>query len=224
MLRLSRRAPSPAERARVTSLRSVPSLPALASLSLPGNTISDAAVTAVLPELQWLDLRDNALLGVEGLEPAFVPKLRSLLLDRNPLASLASITVLEGLSFLAIEETGVSDLTPLATQRALHAVDAADNAIVDLTPVADARMLDLSRNAIVDLQPLVGTMHVRLLLAGNRIVDASPLTMVAFERCAEVSLDDNPLMDQAEVIDALCDHPVSMPELCNPDDCASQGS
>jgi Leucine-rich repeat (LRR) protein len=192
-------------------------------LDLSGAAVQDVTLEASLPNLNQLDLSDNQLTSVEGLNPANVPELSQLVLDRNPLFDLSSIAVHDQLGGLSIVEvgSGASDLSPLAEMASLESLVARGNDIADLSPVAHLPALDLASNRIADLGPLSAAAQVRGLdLSSNLIEDASPLTDVGFTTCAWVSLQDNPGEGSfSTTFDTLCGANVEVAGYCLPEAC-----
>jgi Leucine-rich repeat (LRR) protein len=142
-------------------------------------------------------------LSVRDLRPiAGLPKLRKLVLDRNPvrdlgpLGKLAQLQVLSvnqsslkrldgvemivGLQALSIDRTLVRDLAPVAGLVGLRELSARGDRLENIAPLAglkQLRYLALEQNRVEELTPLtflVGLEELRL--ANNRIRDIQPLS------------------------------------------------
>ncbi len=189
----------------VTSLAGLEAASNLEWLTLSGNAPAagddplDLSPLAGLPSLTYLDLSDNALVGISDLSR--LTGLRTLLLGGNAIRDLSPLSGLTGLEALTLSGNGLADVAALSTLTALEqlwldgndlsdisALSAlgaliylhlGDNQIADISPLArlsDLRRLWLPNNMVADVSALAGLRALtRLDLSRNRIADASPL-------------------------------------------------
>lgn len=205
----------------LTDLSSLPSLPGLASIWATNGQLTALEVEADLPSLDNMDLTNNALTAFDA-SPEHMPKLRALILDRNPLVTLDGFAGFPSLVTLVINDVGVSDLSPLAGLE-LTLFHAADNGIADLSPVAHLPNMDLSGNAIVDLSalfPYAGD-ATDLDVSDNLIADPASVLGLELEPCTRLDIAGNPL--PATVEDHFCELGVVVDSGCNEDECFDNG-
>jgi Leucine-rich repeat (LRR) protein len=127
----------------------------LTCLMAPGNELTETAFLGGLDELRSLDLSDNLLKSVNGVEAC--GELAKLSLSGNELV----------------------DVEPLAGLALLEELDLSFNAIEDVRPLSGLRslvQLDLNGNYLTDVRPLSGLTRLTVLtLSGNEIEDLSPV-------------------------------------------------
>ena len=149
----------------------------LRSLNLSSNFLTDLAGIENLPHLQTLSLADNAVTSLSAASLASCARLRTLDVTGNQLAQLGDLsslvqlrTLLVGLNPLASLQ-GVGGLPRLATLKAPSC------GLTDVTPLglaASATDVDLSHNAVAELDPTVAALAAlpvltTLCLFGNPI-------------------------------------------------------
>lgn len=83
----------------------------LSRLNLWGNRIEDLTPLAALPNLEWVDLRDNAISDVGPL--ARKEKLSKLFLAENRIADVASLEALLALEWLVLDANEIESIEPL---------------------------------------------------------------------------------------------------------------
>ncbi|WP_157906646.1 MULTISPECIES: leucine-rich repeat domain-containing protein [Sorangium] len=190
-----------------TDVRSLGTLPrhgSLRALILADAEVEDARLGAELPALENLQLDGNHIASIAGLDPANVPKLKNLGLDRNPLTDTSPLASHPQLVVVQISEIGSSgaDLSWVTGLTGLTWIEARSDAITDLTPLLGVQRI------------------VRLDLSDNLIEDASPLNDVVFQSCARVSLSGNPGESSfGSVLDALCARNIEVDGHCSPAAC-----
>ena len=224
-------------------LKNVAALYALDSLSLRDNLITSVEPLAVLGGLDRLDLSGNQIRSVEALSSR--RGLRSLNLSGNPVTDCSVLGTLVNLNTLNLTETSVSEesLQTLANAlpacairigdeeneeilfgasryqadteelrlsgKGLRTIDALEeftevqvldlskNEISDLRPLmrlSGLRSLDISENLISDLRPLMGLPSLKKLNAsGNQVIDTAAVG--ACTALEELSLSGNRLGD-----------------------------
>jgi internalin A len=229
---------------RITSLEFARTTPALFRLRMADNQLTDLEPLRAATALQDLDVSRNAgfhdvspLRGLPlvrlGLSQAVVggdvaalfpqPLLQTLDLSKNgivDLAPLAAAGALPVIKSLLLRGNQIVDAAPLALLTTVTALDLADNPIADLTPLKALTQLvalDVSRVPAPQLSEVVGTLHLKELLAaatgltdlswsqslasdlrtldlsGNAIADVSALTR--FKDLAVLKLGGNPITD-----------------------------
>ena len=186
--------------------------------------VEQAALTSLdslpdFPALTVIDVSNNELTDVERLAGPGFASLDRVTLDGNPLDGVESVAAIGVAYEISINEIGVTDLGPLSVESSLRRLSARGNGVTDLAPVARVEFLDLADNAIVDLGPLAGTAHESIDLSDNAIVNGSPLMDVEFGRCDHVSLGGNPLADGGALTEYLCAVPLVVTDVCLPAEC-----
>ena len=176
-------------------------------LGLQDNRVVDVNPLASLPSLEWLELGGNEILDVSPL--ASLTSLERLHLESNQIADVSPLAPLINLGLLTLRHNEIVDVRPLAPLSNLSKLYLAHNQIVDLSPLAtltSLEFLDLEDNEIVDLSPLAHLPNLEILwLDNNQIQDLGPLVASTDQELSVLSLEGNPLSDQAinEQIPAL---------------------
>jgi Leucine-rich repeat (LRR) protein len=139
-----------------------------------------------VPHLVSLNLSDNSLVSLAGLEKLF--KLKHLQLARNELETLAPLAALTSLVTLDVSGNSIADLSPLRGMRSLAVLVASHNCVGSGAASWWAaggggalRRIDLCHNAITDLAPLgiAGrTKKSRMPALETLIVAGNPLALV----------------------------------------------
>ncbi len=147
---------------KISDLTPLTPLTGLESLILTGNSVADVSPLTSLQNLAALTLDRNNVLTLNGL--GYLPKLATLSASsqfknegRTRLASIAGLDKLTGLTSLAINNTDVSDLTPVTGLSGLTRLSATNSQISSAAPLAALgrlTALDLSGNHISDISPL----------------------------------------------------------------------
>ena len=166
---------------RVSDLTPLSGLAALARLYLDGNQISDITPLGGLAALRVLNLNDNRMTDLSPLGSGFTA-LQTLWLARNQLGStdLTPLAGLTSLQSLMLHRTGISDVTPLALITSLRSLFLDNNPISDISPLASfpsLGLLSLNHTGTSDLTPLRTMTSLLLLYLGfNEISDITPLS------------------------------------------------
>ena len=175
---------------------------------------SDPTPTDMLG-LTFLYAVSEGIASLEGLE--YARNLKSLDLSCNKISDISVLSGLSKLQTLVIDNSLVTDLSPLSALHNLRELDAHDNAIGDISALSGLthlETLNLRRNDIKDISPLSGLIRVRDLdlMENFGVADLSPVSaMVNLEtlrlRYDEVS-DLSPLSGLANlrVLDLLGNH------------------
>ncbi|KNC46608.1 leucine Rich Repeat family protein [Thecamonas trahens ATCC 50062] len=165
---------------------------------------------AACTSLRMLDLRDNGLVSLAGLEA--LAQLESAVVAGNKLTDLDGLLQCQALRSLdaSRNELGNAALLELPhTCRKLRVLDLSHNHISSLTPLADAtalRELYLFHNSVAQLDEidvLVGLAHLYSLgLAGNPLVtDAPRYRALTLYRCKHVRMLDGEAASSSTRVD-----------------------
>ena len=109
-------------------------LPALVALYLSGNEIADATALAGLTGLRTLHLAANEL--TEAPDLSAIGLLRVLQLSGNMLSDISALSGLESLRTLRLDGNAIVDVSALGGL-ALASLDLRDNAVADISPLAE---------------------------------------------------------------------------------------
>lgn len=145
------------DRRSLSALCHLPGEASLRLLSYQHNRISAMAPGALAstPQLLFLDLFDNQLASLAGLEGA--PRLRVLLAGRNQLSSPAGLEGAPRLDVLDLHANRLRALDGLAALRQLRVLNLAGNqlrSLAGLAGLSGLAELNLRRNLIDRLDPL----------------------------------------------------------------------
>ena len=162
-------------------------------------TIDDDLTDRAMQTLRWLNLDDQRITNIAGLEHATqlqglflgknqidnyaplaqLPKLTTLYLWTNSISDLNVLPVLPQLDLLDLNWNQISDISLLAGFTKLTTLMINGNKISDVEPLAkltNLRSLSLTLNDINDIRPLTGLTKLdTLYLQGNPIKDREPL-------------------------------------------------
>ena len=202
-------------RNRITDLTPLAGLPKLEYLDLYGNQITDLTPLAGLKQLNVLKLRDNPKLSrpeIDALKRA-LPNLvifHSLMTNDERIEANIRLEVekyggelteqdLAKSTWIRIEHSIISDLTPLKRTLNLESLHMEANQISDLTPLSELKNLRtilLNRNRITDLTPLAGLPKLEKLdLYGNQITNDQLKHLAGLRILRKLDLRDNQLTD-----------------------------
>ena len=189
----------------VADIAPIEGLVDLSGLNLVGNPIADLSPLSALTGLQGLSIGEVSISDLSSLVGE-MRELESLELSFTGIDDLSPLAELTSLSRLLLDGNEISDLSPLSALPELVILTLSYNPVTDLSPLADLDIgfLDLSHTrvtlddvatlpffgqldtlileglAIDDLSPFAGLRnegsYTSLHLAGNRIVDLSPLS------------------------------------------------
>ena len=152
----------------------------LTGLSLRGNEIADLDPLAGLMRLKRLDVSDNRIADLSPLSE--FTELRSLIANRNHIEDLAPLAGLTRLQTLELGSNRIFDIYPLSSLVGMQTLVLADNRLRELQPLSGLPVvrLDLSGNAIMDVQPLSYLARLNWLgLSRNRVCDIFPLGVLS---------------------------------------------
>ena len=164
---------------QIVDLRPLSKLFSLRELNLGRNNVVDVAPLADLQALQVLDLSDNPVSDVRPLSE--LNSCTSLNLSNTHLefAQVRTLPCFGRLQHLGIAGLGVEDLSAVATLPLKH-LDAADNSLADLRPLAGLTTLlslNLANSNVTDIGPLSELKNLTVLsLRQNGISDLSALS------------------------------------------------
>jgi hypothetical protein len=106
-------------------------------------------------------------------------RLRMLVVNDSAITDVSPLTGLSALRGLHLRGTSVADVSPLAGLSALRVLVLTGTRVVDVSPLAGLSALswlDLRGTSVADVSPLAGLSALRVLvLTGTRVVDVSPL-------------------------------------------------
>ncbi len=137
-------------------------------------------------------------LSVRDLRPvAGLPRLRKLVLDRNPVRDLGPLGKLKRLQVLSLDQSSLKQLDGVETIEGLQALSINRTLVRDLGPVAGAvglRELAARGNGLTNIAPLGGLKGLRYLaLEHNRIEELTPLAFLT--GLEELHLSNNAIRD-----------------------------
>jgi internalin A len=182
----------------------------LAEVKLSDNAIENLAPLAGLKNIQSLYLAKNQIKDIGPLTN--LVKLQYLDLNNNQISSLAGIEKLaEKLGVLYLSGNQIESIDPVGELKKLHSLYLADNKLKSVGALEKLKWtssLDLSRNQITDLKPLLPLTELRFtFLNGNPLQDLAPLVEMAKKDVAgeqrfapywRLYLDVEPLPDPAK--------------------------
>ncbi|HOU89666.1 MAG TPA: leucine-rich repeat domain-containing protein [Polyangiaceae bacterium] len=161
----------------VASLDGLHCYGALASLSVPGQALTEVDELSQMPQLSAVVLADNALTNLDGL--ASTGYLDWLDVSGNRLESLGTLGGVTGLTVLRAAGNLLTDAVGLEAQGALVELDLADNqltSVAALPPLPALTRLSLASNSIEDVGVLeAATSLYDVDLSDNLVTDVTPL-------------------------------------------------
>lgn len=180
-------------------------LPLLEELDASNNLITDISALASLKSLTWLDIQNNRLTSLEGLENCkaleYLNISNSFRIDAdNNETGITDITPLAGLTALKtlyMRNGMVASLEPLSDLKELEYIDATYNALRHLPNMS--RMTGLTTlivrfNNLLDLDGLAMQYTLRVLdVRDNFIRDISVILLM--RKLETVYVDGNPILD-----------------------------
>jgi Leucine-rich repeat (LRR) protein len=126
-----------------------------------------------------INLHLDALVGVGFGVLHELHNVKMITLDQSGITDLTPLAAMTGLEFISLNNTGVSDLSPLKGKTGLHTLSLVGVGIADLGPLAgltNLRTLDLSQRIPTDLRPLRALVGLQSLSFGAPgATDLSPL-------------------------------------------------
>jgi internalin A len=137
-------------------------------------------------------------LSVRDLRPiAGLPKLKKLVLDRNPVRDLTPLGKLTQLQVLSVNQSSLKQLDGVETIVGLQALSIDRTLVRDLGPIAGVvglRELAARGNRLTNIAPIAGLKGLRYLaLEHNRIEELTPLTFLT--GLEELHLSNNAIRD-----------------------------
>ena len=159
--------------------------PFIECLILKGNRITVISGLADLRFLKILDLSNNLIQSIQGLENL---NIRELNLEGNKLTTLDGLTSLEKLTSLNVSKNLIESLAPLRNCRSLSYIDASDNRILQIKEVSALKNLEWLNILILQDNPCYKKDHYRL-RALYRLPNLKRLDMitVSFEEVIRAS-------------------------------------
>lgn len=161
----------------IASLDGLACYGALASLSAPGQALTEVDELARMPQLSAVVLADNALTNLDGL--ASTGYLDLLDVSGNQLGSLGALGGVTGLTVLRAARNLLTDVAGLEAQGALVELDLSDNqltSVAALPPLPALTRLSLAGNSIEDVGVLAtATSLVDVDLSDNLVTDVTAL-------------------------------------------------
>ena len=174
----------------LTALAQLTAPPVQAEVSIPDDNLAaairealglptDAVITAdAMLDLTSLDAPGKGITALTGLEHAV--NLTLLTLDNNTgVSDVSPLAALTQLTDLSLFNTAVSDVSPLANLTQLTGLELGYTAVSDVSPLAaltQLTFLSLGGPAVSDVSPLANlTQLTRLILGGPAVSDVSPL-------------------------------------------------
>ena len=159
--------------------------PFIECLTLRGNKITVISGLADLRFLKVLDLSNNLIQSIQGLDKL---NIRELNLEGNKLTTLDGLSSLEKLTSLNVSKNEIESLAPLRNCRSLSYIDASDNRILQIKEVSALKYLEWLNILILQDNPCYKKDHYRL-RALYRLPNLKRLDMitVSFEEVIRAS-------------------------------------
>lgn len=186
---------------RIEDIGPLANLRKLESLWIDKNLISDLTPLYGLTELRTLWVSDNKIADISPLKG--LKKLRDLYLSGNKVTDLKILAELS-LNDLRLKGNGITDVSDLRDMNretgAFVALDLSDNAIRDVEPLVEIpklTSLDLGNNQIKDASGLANTELTWLDLQGNRLSRSPDLRKF---KLAHINLRRNPIEDYTDLV------------------------
>ncbi|MCL1866027.1 MAG: leucine-rich repeat domain-containing protein [Oscillospiraceae bacterium] len=162
-------------------------------LYLNSNEITDVSPLKTLKNLKELYLYGNEIKDISMLSEL---NLEILDLSRNPI-DLESVDCLTTLSWLFLDASEISDISPLKSLTNLEIIGLRDNQITDISPLkalTNLETVDIIYNQISDISPLKSLTNLKTLsLDSNSITDFSPL--YEMKQLKNLSLSETEISD-----------------------------
>lgn len=150
---------------------------ALASLTLPGNQITNLTAIKGLERLQFLDVSHNQISDIGPL--AACKGLQYVELTGNQVADVSPLAGIDSLTSLYLAGNKIKDASPLFKLPKVWTLYLEGNQVSDLTGIGGMKwlsMLSLKGNGVTDISPLEPLTELQFLfLENNEITDFSPL-------------------------------------------------
>ena len=170
-------------------------------------TIDDDLTDRAMQTLRWLNLDDQGITDIAGLEHA--TQLQGLFLGKNQIDNYAPLAQLPQLTTLYLWTNNISDLSVLPLLPELELLDLNWNQITDISRLAEFTKLTslmINGNKISDVKPLAGLANLRnLSLSLNKVSDVRPLTRLT--KLETLHLEDNPIKDREPLLEMLHRNP-----------------
>ena len=170
-------------------------------------TTDDDLTDRAMQTLRWLNLDDQGITNIAGLEHA--TQLQGLGLARNQIDNYAPLAQLPKLRTLYLWANNIRDLNVLPVMSQLHFLDLNWNQITDTRRLSNFTKLTtllIQGNNITDVKPLAQLTHLRdLRLLGNKISDVAPLSDLM--NLQELHLQGNPIEDRKPLLAMLRRNP-----------------
>ena len=179
----------------ISDISALADLTALATLYLSGNSISNISALAGLTKLTYLSLSYNSISDISAL--AGLTKLTTLYLSGNSISNISALAGLTKLTYLDLGGNSISNISALAGLTTLTQLNLSDNSISDISALAGLTKLEylyLSGNSISNISTLAGLTALTWLdLGGNSISNISALA--GLTKLTTLSLSNNSISD-----------------------------
>ena len=170
-------------------------------------TIDGAVTDRAMQTLKWLNLDDQRITNIDGLE--YATQLQGLLLGKNQVNNYAPLAQLPKLTTLYLWTNSISDLNVLPILPQLELLDLNWNHIRDVSRLAGftkLTILSINGNKINDVSPLAGLTNLRSLsLTLNKISDVRPL--IGLTNLETLHIHGNPIKSQKPLLEMLRRNP-----------------
>ncbi|XP_078591389.1 leucine-rich repeat-containing protein 49-like isoform X3 [Branchiostoma floridae x Branchiostoma japonicum] len=185
-------------------------------LNLQHNLISKIQHLSNLRRLIFLDLYDNQIEEITGL--AALKSLRVLMLGKNRIKKIANLDNLQKLDVLDLHGNLISKIENLQHLSELRVLNLAGNSIIhveNLSGMDSLAELNLRRNQIVNVTEVDTLPSIqRLFLSFNNISSFDDIACLGESASlSEVSLDGNPLAQEAFYKQTILKHMVQLRQL-----------
>eukprot|EP00474_Spongospora_subterranea_P011270 CRZ11728.1 hypothetical protein [Spongospora subterranea] len=169
-------------------------------LNMENNSITQITNLYTLPNLIFLDLYNNQISHISGLE--CLTTLRVLMLGKNMIKKIENLSTLHKLDVLDLHSNEIEDISGLDSLRDLRVLNLAGNAIkhvVNVSRLSSLTELNLRKNQIQSLDSDLLSLPSlsRIFLSHNRIASFSSVEpLIGVSALSELSLDGNPVADE----------------------------
>ena len=179
----------------ISDISALADLTALATLYLSANSISNISTLAGLTTLTDLSLSDNSISDISTL--AGLTKLTTLNLSDNSISNISALAGLTKLTYLNLGGNSISNISALAGLTKLTELYLSGNSISNISALAGLTKLEylyLSGNSISNISTLAGLTALTWLdLGGNSISDISALA--GLTKLTTLYLSNNSISD-----------------------------
>ncbi len=165
----------------ITNIEYLTKLPMLNTLNLSGNHITDLTYFPYMYPLYQLVLNYQGPDYIQDITPLeYMPtSLQQLSLQGNKISDISALASLKALKYLSIRDNRITNIDALDNMTMLSGIDMSINAITDITPLENNYSLNTiiaDHNSITSLEPLKDLNKLgEVSFKQNYITDVSPV-------------------------------------------------